>query len=94
ATRISQDQVAQLEKLLSRKDLPDRDFVTYGATDASSTELAYASPSGELISIHHYLGDGTAPSSLGEVEDGIDRIVNIEGFIGTPGEREKLDRYP
>jgi hypothetical protein len=64
-------------------------YTDYEVTDAPSVNTSY-SFGGKTKRIEHYLGDGHAPKALGEVEDGFDRIVHIEQWIGTEQEREKL----
>ncbi len=43
---------------------------------------------GQRQQVSHYHGDHSAPKALAELEDEIDRLLNIEQFIGTPAERE------
>ncbi len=65
-------------------------YEEYMMTDMPSVFTSYAPPDGKPKTIKHYLGDSSAPESLGKIEDGIDRIVKIEQWIGTREEREKL----
>jgi hypothetical protein len=64
-------------------------YTDYEVTDAPSVTTSY-SRDGHTKRIEHYLGDGKAPKELGEVEEGIDRIVGVEQWIGTEQEREKM----
>ena len=50
----------------------------------------YDSTSGVSKEVVHYHGDASAPRALDEVENGIDRIVNVEQWIGTSDEQMKL----
>jgi hypothetical protein len=80
-----------LDDLFQKHDyfaLQDK-YTSYDATDAPSVTTSYAS-AGRTKKIEHYLGDMHAPKVLGEIEDGFDKIVGIERWIGTEQEREKL----
>ncbi|HEX2691137.1 MAG TPA: DUF6438 domain-containing protein [Kofleriaceae bacterium] len=59
-------------------------------TDLPSVYTSYSPAPDQTKSIRHYLGDRSAPEALTRVEEGIDRIVNIEQWIGTPEERQNL----
>ena len=59
-------------------------------TDLPSAFTSYSPAPGRTKSVRHYLGDFSAPKALFDVEEGIDRIVNIEQWIGTPEERQNL----
>ncbi len=91
--KLSPDQIAELDKLFATKDVPNKDFTNYDVTDNPSAEFQYASPTGKLISVKHYFGDTHAPPILREVEEGIDRIVKIDTWIGTEAERKKLSGH-
>lgn len=68
-------------------------YEDYSVTDMPSVETSYTPAGGTTKTVRHYLGDGHAPKALGEVEDGIDKIVNIEQWIGTEDERQKLANH-
>lgn len=57
------------------------------------TDLPYANTSytkdGRSKAVRHYAGDRTAPEALTKLEQEIDRIVNIEQWIGTDEERQQ-----
>jgi len=89
---INPSQLAELEQLfhvhhyLHLKD----SYEDYGITDMPSANSSYVPVGGKLKSINHYFGDDHAPKDLIDVEDGIDRIVQIEQWIGTKDERKRL----
>jgi len=88
---IGAKQLAELQELFQQSGyLQFND--SYERQDV--TDLPYAftsySPAGQTKSVRHYLGDFSAPRALFAVEEGIDRIVNIEQWIGTPEERQNL----
>lgn len=89
-------QIAALDDLFRSHDYLALDDA-YEAPWDSDAPSAYTSftPEGQVTkSVRHYLGDHDAPERLGEVEDGIDRIVNIEQWIGTERERKvEFHRY-
>jgi hypothetical protein len=61
-------------------------------TDLPSAFTSYSPAPGRTKSVKHYLGDWSAPEALTRVEEGIDRIVHIEQWIGTLEERQHLPR--
>ena len=65
----------------------------YDVTDASSVTTSYR-PLGAIKTktIAHYHGDLHAPDALDKLEQSFDADVQISKWIGTPAEREKLDR--
>jgi hypothetical protein len=89
--RISARQLAQLRRLFQRNGylrLEDS-YESYDVTDLPSANTSYSPRPGRTKSIRHYLGDRSAPRALFRVEEGIDRIVDIEQWIGTPEERPR-----
>ena len=58
-------------------------------TDQPAATTSYHAGDGAKT-IRHYYGDTHAPQALRDVEDGIDRIVHTERWIGTRDERDKL----
>jgi len=60
-------------------------------TDAASIYTAYTPEGGKRKSVRHYLGDPDAPQDLQEIEEGFEKIVKIERWIGTEQERDKLN---
>jgi len=86
------DQLAALDDLFRKHgylSLADS-YEDYEVTDNPSVYTAYTPPGGKRKDVRHYLGDHKAPVVLGEVEDGVDRIVHVEQWIGTPKERREL----
>jgi Domain of unknown function (DUF6438) len=87
---LGPDDVAALEKLfvdngyLALEDAYD----DYSVTDMPSSITSY-SVGGKTKTIHHYHGDQHAPDALRAVEDGIDRLVHTDQWLGTEDEREK-----
>jgi hypothetical protein len=92
--RIGADQLSALDDLFQKNGylaLHDK-YTDYSVTDMPSVNTSYSS-GGQTKRIEHYLGDEHAPKELGAVEEGIDRIVHVEQWIGTEDEREKLSRH-
>lgn len=86
---VTPAQLAALDRLFADAhyfDLQDR-YDEEDVTDAPSASTSYRLGAREKR-VEHYFGDEHAPKSLSEVEDGIDRIVGIEHWIGTEAERE------
>ena|ERR1700759_5287796 len=85
-------ELAQLRRLFERNDyLQLRDsYERQDVTDQPSAYTSYSPVPGRTKSVRHYLGDRSAPRRLYRVEEGIDQIVNIEQWIGTPEERQNL----
>ena len=93
---LAPDRVAQLDQLFTSHGylgLADK-YEDYSVTDMPSVLTSYTPAGGATKTVSHYLGDGHAPKALGEVEDGIDKIVGVEQWIGTEDEREKLANHP
>jgi hypothetical protein len=57
------------------------------ATDSPTVTTSYRD-GGRVKTIPHYYGDMHAPEVLATVEDGLDRLVHVEQWIGTDKERE------
>jgi hypothetical protein len=72
-------------------DLKDA-YTDYDVTDNPSAKTSYSS-GGKTKTIDHYYGDSDAPEVLSTIEDGIDKIVHIEQFIGTEQERDQNSYY-
>jgi hypothetical protein len=91
---ISAEQLAQLCRLFQQSGyLQFRDsYERVDVTDQPSAYTSYSPAPGRTRSVRHYLGDRSAPRALIDVEEGIDRIVHIEQWIGTPEERQGLPR--
>jgi hypothetical protein len=87
--QLSTREVEALEQLFNdHRYLDLRDTYTkYNVTDMPSVNTSYVYAPGQTKAIKHYLGDGSAPSELTEVEDAFDRIVHSERWIGTEDER-------
>ena len=92
--RLTRRQLAQLEELFRRNGYLglESSYERVDATDLPSAFTSYSPASGETKAIRHYQGDRSAPEALTRVEQGIDRIVNIEQWIGTPEERQHVPR--
>jgi hypothetical protein len=56
------------------------------------TDMQTVNTSDGSNTIIHNHGDKSAPASLSELEDEIDRIINVEQGIGTEAERDRLWR--
>jgi len=67
-------------------------YTDASVTDMPSVHTSY-SAGGKTKSIQHYLGDQHAPEQLSTVEEGLDHIVQVERWIGTEDEREKMGRH-
>jgi hypothetical protein len=91
--KLAADKVSELETLFEKaKYLELKDsYESYNVTDMPSVITSFHGQ-GQHKTVRHYLGDGSAPKGLGEVEEGIDRIADIDQFIGTEQEREKMGR--
>jgi hypothetical protein len=91
---LAPEQLSALDELFQQRDyfgLHD-EYNDYSVTDMPSVNTSYSS-GGKTKKIAHYLGDSHAPKELGEIEEGIDRIVKIEQWIGTEQERENLANH-
>ncbi|MFT3693856.1 MAG: DUF6438 domain-containing protein [Kofleriaceae bacterium] len=89
---LTDAQLDQLDHLFATHPIPSKDFVRYDVTDDASAQFAYASPQGALTSVQHYFGDQSSPAGLKAIEDGIDRIIGIEKYIGTEAERQAAEK--
>jgi hypothetical protein len=88
---LAPDKFGELDRLFQSHDyfsLKDQ-YTAYEVTDNPSATTSY-SFGGHTKRIEHYMGDSHAPKALIEVEDGFDKIVGVEQWIGTDEEREKL----
>jgi len=91
---LSPEQIAALDALFQNSrylDFKDA-YQEHSMTDSPSTYTSYTPAGGKPKSVKHYHGDATAPKQLGAVEDGIDRIIEIEQWIGSDEERRKMKR--
>jgi hypothetical protein len=87
---LNSDVIDQLDALFQHGYLDLEDTYTdERMTDMPSANTSYTPVGGKPKAIKHYLGDNTAPASLTDVEDGVDRLVHIERWIGTEAERKK-----
>jgi uncharacterized protein DUF6438 len=91
---IGAEQLAQLRKLFQDNGYLqlENSYEKQDVTDLPSVFTSYTPGQGQTKSIRHYLGDRSAPKALTEVEEGIDRIVHVEQWIGTEEERRNLPR--
>jgi hypothetical protein len=86
--KITSDQLADLDAAfvaagyLGMKD----SYEDYQITDMPSAITSYAKD-GVTKTVKHYYGDRSAPDALTKLESDIDRIVNIQQWIGTDDER-------
>jgi len=91
---VTAAQLAALDKLFTDgKYLAYKSsYESYDATDAPSAKTAYR-PLGATTTktVGHYYGDMHAPASLSDLEEGFDKIVKTERWIGTEAERDKLN---
>jgi hypothetical protein len=92
--RLTTGQLAQLEELFRKNGYLqlENSYERSNFTDLPSAFTSYSPAGGRTKTIRHYFGDRSAPEALTRVEEGIDRIVNIEQWIGTPEERQNLPR--
>jgi hypothetical protein len=92
--RLAPEALAALDELFATHGYLALDdaYTDYSVTDMPSVNTSYSS-GGRTKAIKHYLGDSKAPAALAEVENGIDRIVHVEQWIGTEDEREKLAQH-
>jgi hypothetical protein len=90
--QLSARQLAELRTLFQRNGYLGlaSSYVRQDATDQPSAFTSYSPAPDQTKSVRHYLGDRSAPEALTRVEEGIDRIVNIEQWIGTREERQSL----
>ena len=89
-SRVSQAQIAALDELFAHAhyfELDDK-YTAYDVTDAPSEITSYRLGT-QQKTVEHYDGDTKAPAILGKIEDGIDKIVGIDTWIGTEAEREQ-----
>jgi Domain of unknown function (DUF6438) len=87
--RLNARQLDRLRALFEQNDyfqLADS-YQSLGVTDLPSAITSYSPRRGLTKTVNHYQGDRTAPPRLRRIEDGIDRIVDIEQWIGAPDER-------
>lgn len=92
--RLTARQLAQLNELFQINGYLrlENAYDSLDATDLPYAFTSYSPAGGQTKTIRHYLGDRSAPEALTRVEQGIDRIVNIEQWIGAPEERQHLRR--
>jgi hypothetical protein len=91
---LAPERLTELDQLFEQRGylaLHDA-YTDYSVTDMPSVKTSY-SVGGKTKQVQHYLGDSTAPKELGEIEEGIDRIVQVEQWIGTEQEREDLAQH-
>ncbi|MCB9752116.1 MAG: hypothetical protein H6713_19295 [Myxococcales bacterium] len=89
--RVTPAQLAALREITARArvaELADR-YVRRDYTDMPSIITVVRLGSG-YKQVRHYFGDTSAPARLIQLEEEIDRVVEIERFIGTPAQREDL----
>lgn len=88
---LGPDQIAALDELFRSHHYLElhNAYEEYRVTDMPSVYTSYTPPGQAAKRVKHYLGDRSAPHDLTEVEDGVDRIVHIEQWIGTDDERRK-----
>ena len=92
--RLAPEELTALDDLFQKAGylaMHDK-YTDYSVTDMPSVNTSY-SAGGQIKKIEHYLGDDHAPKELGTVEEGIDRIVHVEQWIGTEDERDKLSHH-
>jgi len=90
--QLAPDVTAKIDDLFTRNGftkLADA-YTDYDMTDAPTARVSYAPAGGPEKNIEHYLGDSDAPPALEAVEEGLDKLVDIERRIGTQAEREQI----
>lgn len=64
-------------------------YLDYQITDMPSADTAFSDGKRAKVVLHYY-GDSSAPRELSLIEEGFDRIVGSEQWVGTYEERKKL----
>jgi len=92
---LSAEQIAALHALFENngyRDFKDA-YQDVRITDMPSAYTSYSPGSGQTKSVRHAHGDPTAPKQLTTIEDGIDRIIEIEQWIGSDDDRRSMPRH-
>ncbi len=92
---VSAAQLAELDRLFAAAryfELSDR-YTGREWTDMPSATTSYQ-VGARTKQVEHYYGDSHAPPALEKLEDGIDALVGIDRWIGTPEARDRhaMDR--
>lgn len=90
--QLSEDQVDKLEDLFLKYQYMKFKIAYHDAhvSDMPSVNTSYTPAGGFPKRVRHYLGDDSAPATLDRIERAIDRVVDVERWIGTETEREHL----
>lgn len=90
--RLAPDELAALDQLFTSKGYLQlaADYSHEDITDNPSANTSYQPAGAAVKAVTHYHGDMNAPKVLDEIEDGFDRIVHTEKWIGTDEERKNL----
>ncbi len=90
---ITAAQLAMLDRMFADARYFERadHYTTEEMTDMPSATTTYQLGA-RAKRIEHYYGDPSAPRALENLEDGIDRLVGIERWIGTEDVREQHAR--
>lgn len=91
--KIGLDKVSALRDLFEKSGYAQWQdaYEQMTVTDLPTAVTSYTKD-GSTKTIRHYLGDRTAPPQLTEVEDGFDKIIEIQQWIGTDEERQEIRR--
>ncbi|MGB1274814.1 MAG: DUF6438 domain-containing protein [Nannocystaceae bacterium] len=87
--KVSDEQLEQLQAVFEQYE-----FAGFAAAyeQADYTDFPTAITSfrlnGQLKRVVHYYGDTTAPPSLSNLEDAVERVLDIDQWIGTREQRE------
>jgi hypothetical protein len=87
--RLTAAQLAELDRAFAKADYfaLANEYTGYDMTDMPTSITSYTH-GGRTKSITHYHGDQKAPQALYDLEDSIDRIVEVTRWIGTKEERK------
>jgi hypothetical protein len=94
SAQLDRAQLVAIDELFARNGylvLGDA-YDDHGVMDFPWAYTSYRPSGCSTKSIAHYYGDPDAPRALVVIEDGLDRIVDIEQWIGTDDERRAMAR--
>ncbi|MGE5184780.1 MAG: DUF6438 domain-containing protein [Acidobacteriota bacterium] len=90
---VTAAQLAALDRMFADAryfELADR-YLSHDMTDMSSATTTYQLGA-RAKRIEHYSGDTSTPQALERLEDGIDRLVDVDHWIGSAEAREQHAR--
>lgn len=88
SAHLQQEQMSELARAVKAAsfDSLQPSYERVGVTDRATVVLSIARDDASKT-VRHYLGDDSAPASLVELEDAIERIVQVEQWTGSSAER-------